>query len=184
MQNREISLIYPSAQSREDDLTAGRPNISEDVLRELGLDSVMELKSSRLCDFFTMNKEVIEYRQKVFADLLENRELCDLLVKVNPILSDIAELRRISSDKDSADTYLYSITEIELYVSCIELLYEGLLPLKEKLKSPAFVGLVERVVELTESEYYRDLNVRLKELTSRVREVKSVTIGVNLDGRL
>ena len=184
MQKREISLIYPSIEARENDLAAGKTNITEEALREIGLDSVMELKNSRLCDFFTMDKAVIEYRQKVFADLLENRELCDLLVKVNPILSDIAEIRRLSSDKDSADTYLYSITEIELYVSCIELLYAGLLPLKDKVKSSAFVELTDAIVELMESEYYRDLNVRLKELTSRVREVKSVTIGVNLDGRL
>lgn len=184
MQKREISLIYPGAEARENDLAAGKTNITEEALSELGLDTVMELKNSRLCDFFTMDKAVIEYRQKVFADLLENSELCDLLVKVNPILSDIAEIRRISSDKDSADTYLYSITEIELYVSCIELLYEGLLPLKEKVKSPAFVELTDAIIELIDSEYYRDLNIRLKELTSRVREVKSVTIGVNLDGRL
>ncbi len=184
MQKKEISLIYPSSEARENDLTVHRPNITENVLGELGLDSVIELKNSRLCDFFTMDKAVIEYRQKVFADLIENQELCDLLVKVNPILSDIAEIRRISSDKDSADTYLSSITEIELYVSCIELLYEGLLPLKDKVKSPAFVELTECVIELTESEYYKDLNLRLKELTSRVREIKSVTIGVNLDGRL
>ena len=131
-----------------------------------------------------MDKDVIEYRQKVFADLLENQELCDLLIKVNPILSDISELRRLSSDKDSSDTYLYSITEIELYVSCMELLYEGLKPLKNKVKSPAFVNLADCVTELTESDYYKELNERLRELTSRVREVKSVTIGVNLDGRL
>lgn len=179
MQKRELSLIYPNGYT-----TVNNPNITEDVLEELGLSSVMDLKNSRLCDFFTTDKEVIEYRQQVFKDMLENQELCDLLVKVNPILSDIAELRRLSIDTESSDTYLYSITEIELYVSCMELLYEGLRPIKDKLNSKAFVELTECVVELTESEYYKDLNVRLKELTSRVREVKSVTIGVNLDGRL
>ena len=185
MQKREISLIYPSATAREKSINGeDRPNITDAVLEELGLNSVMDLKNSRLCDFFTMDKAVIEYRQKVFADLLENQELCDLLVKVNPILSDISELRRLSSDKDTSDTYLYSITEIELYVSCMELLQEGLKPLRDRVKSPAFVALADCVNELTESDYYKDLNVRLKELTSRVREVKSVTIGVNLDGRL
>ena len=185
MQKREISLIYPDKEAYERNASGeGRPNITDTVLEELGLNSVMDLKNSRLCDFFTTDKDVIEYRQKVFKDLLENQELCDLLIKVNPILSDISELRRLSADKDSSDTYLYSITEIELYVSCMELLSEGLSPLKDKVNSPAFVALCDHVTELTESEYYRDLNVRLKELTSRVREVKSVTIGVNLDARL
>ena len=146
MQNREISLIYPSDFAFTEE---ARPNITDEVLGELGLNSVMDLKNSRLCDFFTSDKYVIEYRQKVFADLLENQELCDLLIKVNPILSDIAELRRMSSDKDGSDTYLYSITEIELYVTCMELLYEGLLPLKDKVKSTAFKDLTDCVIELT-----------------------------------
>ena len=181
MQKREISLIYPNSVSQENHF---HPNISDDVLEELGLNSILELKNSRLCDFFTTDKTVIEYRQEVFKDLLENEELCNLLVKVNPILSDISELRRLSIDNETSDTYLYSITEIELYVSCMELLYEGLKPIVSTLKSNAFIELANLVIELTESDYYKELNQRLRELTSRVREVKSVTIGVNLDGRL
>ena len=38
------------------------------------------------------------------------------------------------------------------------------------------------VCELAESDYYKDLNAKLGELTNRVRDIKSVTIGVNLDG--
>lgn len=185
MQKKEISLIYPESKlslARSGEI--GRVNITDEVLGELGLNSVIDLKSSRLCDFFTADKETIEYRQSVFKDLLENDELCDLLVRVSPILSDVAELRRLSFDTDASDTYLYSITEIELYVSCMELLSEGFKGLKDKLKSEALIQLCQIVTELTESEYYKDLNERLKELTSRVREVKSVTIGVNLDGRL
>jgi DNA mismatch repair ATPase MutS len=66
----------------------------------------------------------------------------------------------------------------------MELLASELLPIKNKFKSDAFIKLADRIFELTESEYYVDLNERLKELTSRVREIKSVTIGVNLDARL
>ena len=185
MQNREISLMYPSLSIAERHANGELiPKITDDVLDELGLSSVIDLKNSRLCDFFTIDKEVIEYRQQVFKDLLENDELCELLMKVNPILCDISELRRLTLDKETSDNYLYSITEIELYITCMEMLCEGLSPMKDRLNSPAFKALFDCVMELTESEYYKDLNVRLKELTSRVREVKSVTIGVNLDGRL
>ena len=185
MRNREISLIFPTDEARERNLNGeDRPNITEEVLEELGLNSVIDLKNSRLCDFFTMDKDVIEYRQEVFKDLLANEKLCQLLTSVNPILSDIAELRRLSTDGDNADTYLSSITEIELYVECVKMLYEGLKPLEGRVNSAALKDLTECITELTESEYYVDLNKRLNELTSRVREVKSVTIGVNLDGML
>ena len=181
----EFSLIYPSYEHYLRRIEGkDNPNISNETLDELGLNSIIDLQSSRLCDFFTMDKEVIEYRQAVFSDMLNNRELGETLVKLTPILSDIAELRRLSNDADESDSYLYSITEIELYISCMELLAKELVPLKDNLKSKAFVILTDKIKELTESEYYRDLNERLRELTARVREVKSVTIGVNLDARL
>ena len=185
MQNKEISLIYPENKlSLVNNGELSCPNITENVLDELGLNSVFDLKNGRLCDFFTSDKETIEYRQRVFKDLVENEELCQLFISINPILNDISELRRLSVDNESSDTYLYSITEIELYVSCVEALYEGFTRLEGKLNSEALIELSDRIIELTDSEYYRDLNERLKELTSRVREVKSVTIGVNLDGQL
>lgn len=181
----EISLIYPSNVHYSNHIDGkDNPNISNEVLNELGLNSIIDLRSSRLCDFFTMDKEVIEYRQGVFEDMLSNPELSEILIKLTPILSDIAELRKLSSDADESDSYLYSITEIELYVSCMELMATEFSPLRDKFKSDAFIQLADRVKELTESEYYVDLNKRLKELTSRVREIKSVTIGVNLDARL
>ena len=46
------------------------------------------------------------------------------------------------------------------------------------------MGTAKRIASVTESDYYRDINEKLKELTSRVSEIKSVTIGVNLDGQL
>lgn len=185
MEYTDISLMYPTQEALMKNARGeDKAKISNEVLDELGLNSIIDLKNSRLCDFFTLDPEVIAYRQRVFADTVENPELCELLVKLNPILSDIAEIRRLSSDDTQNEGYLYSITEVELYISCMELLAKGLYPMRDKLKSEAFVALANRVKELTESDYYIDLNKRLKELTSRVREVKSVTIGVNLDSRL
>ena len=181
MPNIEISLLYPSTKSSDNDKV---PMISTETLSSLELDYAIDLQNSRLCDMFTMDKEVIEYRQGVFADLIENDELSVLLNKILPIVNDINDLRRLSSESTSTDSYLYSITEIELYISAMELLYDGLTPIKDRLKSEAFIALYNRVSELTNSEYYKDLNIRLKELTKRVREIKSVTIGVNLDSRL
>ena len=185
MENLEISLIYPDMESLSNGVDGvDKANISTEVLDEIQLTTILELKSGRLCDFFTKDIKVIEYRQKVFEDMIENPELCDLFEKVSPILSDISELRRLSADSEPSEGYLYSITEIELYVSAMELLSEGLYPMMDKFKSPALVTLAERIKELTESDYYKDLNKKLKELTSRINEVKSVTIGVNLNSQL
>ncbi len=181
----EISLIYPSYEHKENHYFGNDiPFITSDVLDDLGLSSIFDLRNGSLSDFFTMDKEVIEYRQQVFADMLNNPELSNMLVKLSPIIADIAELRKLSSEAEKSESYLYGITEVELYISCIDLLEKELLPLKEKLTSKAFLALASKVEEIVNSEYHLDLNKRVGQLSSRVRDIKSITIGVNLDARL
>jgi len=181
-----ISLLYPTEQSqlRHQD-RANLPNISESVCEELGLYEIFDIKSSSLTDFFTMDADVIEYRQNAMRDILAIPELLATLSSVHPILDDIRELRRLDNEGvTSADSYLYSITEIELYVSCLETLKSGFKGVKDRVRSSAFLRLCDFVSELTESEYYIELNQKLSALTDRVHEVKSITVGVNLDRQM
>jgi len=186
MENRFISLLYPSEQSLEyHSDKENLPRISEEVCEELGLDEIFNLRNSSLTNFFTMDTEVIEYRQAAFSDMLNIPELKETLAKVHPILDDIRQLRILDADDSStADSYLYSITEIELYVSCIDTLREGIYPIKDKIKSRAFSALADFITDVSESDYYKDLIKKLESLSSRVREIKSITVGINLDRQL
>ena len=183
MAERFISLLYPNEQSYiyHSDRT-NLPKVSEAVCDELGLNEIFGLRSGSLTDFFTADTEVIAYRQRTLEDILSVPELKETLAKIHPILDDIMELRRLGSEAQAAaDSYLYGITEIELYVSCIDELQRGLSGSLDKIKSPAFRELSDFVSEITDSEYYTDLNKKLEALTSRVHEIRSITVGVNLD---
>lgn len=186
MENKHISLLYPSKESLARHLDRDAlPKISEEVCTELGLSEIFGLRNGSLTDFFTSDPEVIAYRQAAFTDLSENPTLGKMLSEVYPILNDIGELRRLDSGlSQSGESYLYSITEIELYVSCIDTLYKGLVGAAKGIKSQAFQRLLDFACGLCESDYYRELNEKLESLASRIREVKSVTIGVNLDREL
>jgi hypothetical protein len=184
---RFMSLLYPTEESYEfhnnrDNL----PNITETVCDELGLNEIFDLKNASLTEFFTSDPEVIKYRQKTLTDMMSIPELKSTLAAIHPILDDIQELRRLDRDRGSstADSYLYSITEVELYVSCIDTLRAGFKSVGDKIKSPAFIALSEFIEKLATSEYYSELNKKLDALSSRVREVHSITIGVNLDREL
>ncbi len=186
MEERNISLLYPDEKSRafHSDRT-NLPKISEDVCDELGLNEIFDLKNSRLSDFFTEDTDVILYRQQTISDMMSISEIKQTLTKVHPILDDIEELRRLDIESSSpGDSYLYSITEIELYVSCIDILTEGLLPVRERMKSTAFINLTDFISELSSSDYYKELVSKLEALSSRVHDVKSITVGVNLDREL
>lgn len=180
----KFSLIYPCDPSQGYDRTSDTPAIDMFVLDELGLCEALELKNSDLDEYFTMDAAVIAHRNEVFADMLACPEIAQTLNRLLPILNDIMELRRLEVDSGDAESYLESITEIELYISSLTTLNEGLAPIRQKLNSQAFRTLADRVFELVSSEYYAELNQKLSELTSRVRDIRSVTIGVNLDAQL
>ena len=185
MEDKFISLLYPSKESYNAHTSGAlRPDISEQVCEELGLCEIFALKAGRLSDFFTMDEAVIKYRQGTLKDMEEVPELAATLAKVHPILEDIVELRRLDRESNAGESYLYSITEIELYVSCLDALAAGLRSVRERLVSPAFKNLADFTVELVDSEYYSELNKKLSALAARVHEVRSITVGVNLDREL
>ena len=183
MENKFVSLLYPNEESEAFHRNrANLPNVTEEVCDELGLNEIFMLKTSSLTDYFTTDERVIAYRQSTVRDLLSIPELLETLSGIHPILDDIRELRRLDNENiTSADSYLYSITEIELYVTCLDTLRRGFSGVKDRITSPAFRALSDFVCELTESDYYRELNEKLAALSDRVHEVKSITIGVNLD---
>ncbi len=186
MGNFSFSLLYPTYAARAlHALGKNRPAVSEETVDSLGLSELIKLKNSSLCEYFTKEKEVIEYRTEVFSDLLKEKGICETFVKVLPILSDIGEIRRIlSSSERTADKYLLAMSEIELYISAVETLRDGLFPLRDRLSSASLISLCDYIKKISESEYYKELNQKLAELTNRVRDIKSVTIGVNLDATL
>lgn len=181
MEQKYLSFLYPSRAAEERGRESGGVNITNDVAEELGLTSILPLRNSSLSGFFTTDPEVIAYRQRMFGDLTRLPELAEALCDILPLLFDITELRRLESDYDpSGESYLYSVTEVELYVSCVNRLYEGLSSLGDRLESDAFRAFYEAIRTLADSEYYKKLNEDLEALSSRIREVKSITIGVNL----
>ncbi|MBQ3528520.1 MAG: hypothetical protein IJA52_08220 [Clostridia bacterium] len=180
---KDISLLFPDS-----DKSGGlysESGISEETAKQLDLYSLLDLHTIDFGAFFTCDPAVIRYRQMTFADLCEIYGLCDVLSRMLPFLTDIKELRKMSSHGDGiGDSYLYSISEIEIYNSLMELLHSELLPLSDRFTSPAFKAFAERIKLLTESDYYKELTEHLSELSSRVRDIKSITVGVNLDRRL
>ena len=187
MKLENFSLLYPDGKTQQDHLAGVNvPDIDMYTLQELGMLEFFNPKSTPAAEHFTTDPAVITYRNQTFSDLLNNPSLLDTLHRLVPVLQDITELRRLESDSSEDDTasYLSSMTEIELYITCVDILHKGMTEVKSNLRGTAFKRLCDCVIELAESDYYRELNQKLSELTKRVREIKSVTIGVNLDAQL
>ncbi|MBE6693838.1 MAG: hypothetical protein E7589_03645 [Ruminococcaceae bacterium] len=186
MKLENFSLIYPDGESKNRHTSGSAlPDVDMYTLQELGFLEMFELKSREVSEFFTTCPAVIAYRNATFTDMLNNPSLADTLNRLVPILNDITELRRLEGESgEDTSAYLSSLTEIELYISSVDTLHKGLSEVADNLHGTAFLRLADYVRELAESDYYRELNEKLAELTQRVREIKSVTVGVNLDAQL
>ncbi|MBO7150775.1 MAG: hypothetical protein J6V82_03395, partial [Clostridia bacterium] len=187
MEHCFISLLYPTEEARIAHKDKGeRPIISEKVCKELGLFELLSLKSASLFDFFSLDCDVLSYRQAMFEDLRQTSEIKETLLGILPVLRDIKELRALGeqTSADHSESYLYSITEIELYINLIDTLHRGFAPIFENLHSDAFKNLAKFVAKLVESDYYKELNENLKKLSAKLHEVKSITVGVNLDAQM
>ena len=178
-----FSLLYPDAAS-QDASYQNKTGLGEETASQLELYTLLDLSSSEIGRFFTTDPVVIRYRQETFADLVAIPALCDTLIRMLPFLHDIMDLRRMYSDTAVGDSYLYSISEIEIYTSLMSMLQEELLPYREQVSSPALQHFTQRISLLTESDYYKNLTEKLQQLSSRVRDIRSVTVGVNLDDKL
>ncbi len=176
----DLSLLYPEGKEAD-----GKMVLSADAIEALEIKTLFDIKSTALEDLLSDDISVITYRQETVKDILNCPETVDILKKCVPILQDITSLRRLGSAAEgTGDSYLYSITEVELYISLMEILASSLLPLRESFEGRAMRAFCERISVLYESDYYKDINSKLTAMTDRVREIKSVTIGVNLDGTL
>ena len=152
MDLNNFSLLYPNTETKRAHYHGeNRPNMDAFVLDELGLSDMIPLKNSELTEYFTTDPEVIAYRLEAFSDMLDNPSISATLQSLIPILGDILELRRLEADSGNVDSYLSSMTEIELYISCIDLLHSGFSALKEKLTSRAYRLFAARIEELAES---------------------------------
>ena len=153
MSTFSFSLLYPSAELRAKHASAeNRPAVSGETAESLGLAELLKLKNSSLCEYFTADKSVIAYRAEIFADMLSVPEVAATFVRVLPVLADIGELRRMSAASErTTDEYLLSLSEIELYISSVEILRDGLLPIRDKLKSTSLGALGDYIQTIAES---------------------------------
>ena len=76
MNNFSFSLLYPSAEARRAHAAEqNRPTVSSETAISLGLLELIKLKNSSLCEYFTSDAAVIDYRAEIFSDMLSVKEV-------------------------------------------------------------------------------------------------------------
>ncbi|MBE6564045.1 MAG: hypothetical protein E7655_02060 [Ruminococcaceae bacterium] len=147
------------------------------VFSEMGLDKLLTRDAA---DYFTTDADVIRERQAFFCE--ENAALTDALLLLDEKLKEYAEYR--TPNKTETDQLFRQVVDAAFYVKLTDALYEKVKPLEGKLAQGSAKEFVSYVIAEAESEAYKNFRQGLETVAGNIMNVKSVTIGVNLNSQL
>ena len=178
-----FSMIWAENDSRE--------SFSDfSFIKALGLENLIYLGQEAsfgtvaptLVEFFTLDRETIALRSELFIELVGDADLYKALDSVFSDLTDIYKLKQEKEGKESNESLLFSIKELEIYVAFVDKL-KALFEHKE-VKSTFLSRLKKEAETLYDSEDYARLREEVAKQSHKIKNVKSVTIGINLDAQL
>ena len=141
------------------------------------------LPDLRLEQFFSADPAVLAWRVDVVEDLVENTALYDLVQEALPLVRNAAAMRKVlGSAASSTESALASVRYLEQYLELVELFRARLEPLSPR--SAGVQTLKQKINDICESADYKALRAQLEGMEYQIGHVKSLTLGVNIDGTL
>ncbi len=175
--NYERSPIRMSAEAINDlSIDHIVSTLTEDVFEQ---NSIKELMTQIEC-----NAELIKYRCDVFEDFLRLPQLRYSLTELLAMLGELKELEKFKKDSDASSLWqiINRLREIDRYINCITSLKDILATLD--LKSDGLCTLRKLVNDIYTDGSFEPLKQDIQDAFKQTRQLRSVTIGVNLDDLL
>ena len=115
------------------------------------------------------------------VDRMQMREKMKELVRR---LTDLRDIERFQKDQEGSSLWslINRLREIDDYVSCINMI-KGTLESLE-IRSEGMLSLRQIVSDISRESNFEELKLDIDETLEKARSLKSITIGVNLDGML
>lgn len=177
-----FSLIYPPNIHNDAPICT----VARDLIANLGGSWFFHNNKCRLIDYLTADPDVIQYRRTALQDVMEIPPLRQMLRDASELLSQIEEnIKRRENSNDSFEAQFFSIRELEIYIDLIDCMQNAFKTLSAEgfsLRSEGFIALKESVAAQTETA--NELRAGLSRMVMAVKNIKSVTVGFNLDSNL
>ncbi len=183
----QLSLLYPQNSKAEyRTLTKEAVNdLSIDYLCEALTKEPYERNSIRqLLINITDDEEVIKYRCDIFDDFLRYPKLRDDLTALLDKLNDLREIERFQKDSEASSLWklVNRLREMDGYVDCITKIKTTLESID--VKSEGLLKLKESVQTIYNGSGFPTLKQDIQETLAKAQQLKSITLGVNLDSLL
>ena len=181
---QEFSLLYP--QGVEPDCKT----LCEEAVNDLSLELICEKLADDTFEHniiknimikIERNPAVIRYRTDIFDDIVHFPQLREHIKELLEQLAFLKELERSLKDSTAAPIWqlVNRLNELEIYVKCISGINKALS--ENDIKSDGLKFLKEYVSSIYQESGFEHLQEDIKDLVNEVREIKSVSVGVNLD---
>lgn len=167
--------------------------LSETAFHDLGMDVICSYLTHkpeeqsmirRVMSHMVADPEVVQYRCDVFADFMHapemRNEMLKLLEKVN-YLQDYVRKKRNFDKTEGAWDLLHRLSEINDYIDCVELMYQTLS--SADISSQGLLHLKEVFAAVYNDSAFEELKKDIKGLKATTANLKSVTLGINLNDR-
>ena len=181
---KEFSLLYPQG-VKPDYKILGSEAIN-DLSVELICDRLSEVAYERnviknIMIKMERNPEVIRYRRDIFDDIFHFPKLREHIKELLEELDFLKELEKSLKDGTAAPIWqlINRLHELDVYINCISGIYQSLAD--HDIQSEGLKQLKEYVNSVYEESGFEYLKEDIKGLVDDVGQVKSVSVGVNLD---
>lgn len=160
-------------------------NVKEDTAELYKYFKLDKYITEDIACYFTADPEVIKKRQAVYKNLSENRVVLEAFKKISSKMSELFfafESAGIGISGGSNEIMLNSVCAVNSYISFIEF---ALKELKHtELRAEGLCDFYEFIKSQAESEDFKKLKKNSETVCQNIRNIKSVTVGINLDANL
>ncbi len=184
--SEKLSLLFP-------DQKLNFKTLSETTIHDIGMDNMVlqlsDQKNERIYIYNVMkmmtdSPENARYRSDIFDDIMKNRAMRDKIVSLFDRINFLREYGSYKHDHDHAPgvwDLLHRLEEINDYIQCLDSIHDCLS--NADISSEGLIRLREYVSELYNDNGYEGLKKDISKLRANTQNLKSVTVGINLNER-
>ncbi len=183
----ELSILW--ALDGEENGRAPLPFPDTAFIWDLGLDDLIRLQGDHigasepdLVSFFTHDPSTMRLRAELFMELLDTPGLYDALKTSFTHLNSIYELQNAKESALSEEQLLYSIREVEDYLAYLGSIRD--IFTQYTVKSVLLQRLWHALEPLASGDDYTALCAAVEKQSHAIQNIRSITVGVNLDPAL
>ena len=186
MSQKKYSLLYP-------DINAPYMTLSAVTMHDLGMDQICKKLSAKeqeqnyiqnVMVRMYADPAVTQYRCDIFEDVFRQKKMRDDLMEILgriSFLRDYGTFNREYDESASIWDLLHRLDEINDYIQCVDALHTCLAD--SDIHSAGFLGLKAYVEKIYADNGFAELKKDISELKLDTSQLKSITVGINLNDR-